>query len=49
MCDDAGAVLESRHVFLEPLDYLTSLENKNQGPWALARSFVSSESGPDDA
>lgn len=47
--DDAGRVSESRHVFLEPLDYLTSLEKKNQGPWALARSFVSSESGPDDA
>jgi hypothetical protein len=47
--DDAGQVRESRHVFLDPLEYLGSLERKNAGPWALARSYVSNASEADDA
>jgi hypothetical protein len=47
--DDSGTVLESRHVFLAPLEYLVSLESKNAGPWALARSYVSNVSEAKDA
>ncbi len=48
-CDDSETVLESRHIFLAPLDYLVSLERKNAGPWALARSYVSNMSEAKDA
>jgi hypothetical protein len=47
--DDSGNVLESRHVFLDPLEYLVSLERKNAGPWALARSYVSNMCEATDA
>lgn len=47
--DESGAIVESRHVFLEPLDYLAGLERKNAGPWALARSYVSNLSEAADA
>jgi hypothetical protein len=40
--DSDGLVRESRHIFLEPLDYLSSLERKNAGPLRLAKMYVSS-------
>jgi hypothetical protein len=47
--DEADTIRESRHVLLEPLDYLASLERKNAGPLALVRSYVSNMFETDDA
>lgn len=47
--DSGGAVQESSHIFLDPLNYLASLERKNAGPLRLARMYVSSATEENDA
>ncbi len=42
--DSKGAVSESRHIFLAPLDYLAGLERKNLGPLRLAQMYISNAS-----